>query len=213
MDHIDKLKNEHEDFLKGSLSDKVLNDPQILFDQWYKRAHESACKSPHSVVLTTASIEGKPSSRIVYMRDLSKTGITIYTNYKSRKGKEIVENPNVSLLFYWEELERQVRIEGEIRKIDPNISDKYFASRPRISKIGAWASEQSESIENRVFLEDRVAFYEEKFPNKVPRPPHWGGLIIEPDYYEFWQGRKGRLHDRICFEKENSTWCNYRIAP
>ena len=184
-----------------------------LFSVWYQEAIEKSCADPHAVVLTTATRDGKPSSRIVYMRDLLQEGVVIYTNYTSRKGVEITKNPNVALLFYWDCCERQVRIEGQVEKIDPLISDDYFAARPRISQIGAWASEQSTVIPDRASLEERVAFYEKKFPNEVPRPPHWGGLIIEPTYFEFWQGRLGRLHDRICYEKSEANWSTYRIAP
>jgi pyridoxamine 5'-phosphate oxidase len=164
------------------------------------------------VVFTTVSVEGFPASRVVYLRELVEEGFIIYTNYLSRKGTEVTENKNVALLFYWECLERQVRVEGLVEKVDPLISDDYFAGRPRISQIGAWASEQSSVIVDRKTLEDRVAFFENKFPTKVPRPPHWGGFLIKPSYFEFWQGRLGRLHDRICFEKEND-WQSYRIAP
>jgi pyridoxamine 5'-phosphate oxidase len=212
-DHLDKTKNDRSDFLKGKLNDKVYHDPFLLFNSWYQEAFEKNCPDPHAVVLSTANAVGQPSSRIVYMRDLLQEGFIIYTNYLSRKGVEIDGNNKVSLLFYWDCTERQVRIEGEIEKIDPLISDDYFAARPRISQIGAWASEQSQSIKDRKFLEDRVAYFEEKFPDIVPRPPHWGGFIIKPNYFEFWQGRLGRLHDRICFDKNAEDWKSYRIAP
>ncbi len=209
-----KLKHhERSDFLKGELGGVKHNDPMKLFSSWYQEAIEKSCADPHAVVLTTATKDGKPSSRIVYMRDLVEEGFIIYTNYKSRKGAEITDNPNAALLFYWDCCERQVRIEGLVEKVDPLISDDYFESRPRISKIGAWASEQSYEIADRKTLEDRVAFFEKKFPNKVPRPPHWGGFIIRPQYTEFWQGRLGRLHDRICFEKDGENWKTFRIAP
>ncbi len=213
MDQANKKKIDRADFLKGKLEDVAYTDPLKLFSNWYQEAIEKNCADPHAVVFTTASIEGKPSSRIVYMRELLEEGVIIYTNYNSRKGTDIIENPNVALLFYWDCCERQVRLEGQVKKIDPLISDDYFAARPRISQIGAWASEQSAVIPNRASLEERVAFYEKKFPNEVPRPPHWGGLIVEPTYFEFWQGRLGRLHDRICYEKEDNDWTNYRIAP
>jgi len=213
MDQSNKKKIERADFLKGKLDDTVLDDPIKLFSKWYQEAIEKNCADPHAVVFTTCTLAGKPSSRIVYMRDLLEEGVIIYTNYKSRKGVELTENPNVALLFYWDCSERQVRIEGKVKKIDPIISDDYFAARPRISQIGAWASEQSSVIADRSSLEDRVAFYEKKFPNVVPRPPHWGGLIVEPQYLEFWQGRLGRLHDRICYEKQDNDWEHYRIAP
>lgn len=213
MKKIDKKQIERHDFLKGELNDLGESNPMKLFSLWYQDAHEKKCADPHAVVLTTSTSEGRPSSRIVYMRELVEEGFIIYTNYLSRKGTQLTKNPHVALLFYWDCCERQVRIEGIIEKIDPLISDDYFESRPRISKIGAWASEQSQRIPNRESLEERVAYFEAKFPNKVPRPPHWGGLIIKPSYFEFWQGRLGRLHDRICFEESEENWSSYRIAP
>lgn len=204
---------ERRDFLKGALADVPFQDPMKMFSTWYQEAQEKDCAEPHAVVLSTVGPDNKPSSRIVYMRNLVEEGFIIYTNYKSRKGNDITDNPNVSLLFYWDCCERQVRVEGVVEKIDAQLSDDYFNGRPRISKIGAWASEQSQPIENRKVLEDRVAHFEKEFPNKVPRPPHWGGFIIRPKYMEFWQGRLGRLHDRICFEAAENTWDIYRIAP
>lgn len=205
--------SKRSDFLKGKLTEVEHDDPMKMFGKWYQEAIEKDCADPHAVVLSTASPDGKPSSRIVYMRNLVEEGVIVYTNYKSRKGNEITDNPNVSLLFYWDCCERQVRMEGLVEKINPLMSDDYFDARPRISKIGAWASEQSSKIPDRKSLEDRVKHFEEKFPNKVPRPPHWGGFIIKPTYIEFWQGRLGRLHDRICFEWTDDKWDIFRIAP
>lgn len=213
MKKINKKHIERSDFLKGELTEIAFNDPLKMFSVWYQEAHEKNCPDPHAVVFITSTLKGFPSSRIVYMRELLEEGFIIYTNYLSRKGTEISENPNAALLFYWDCCERQVRIEGTVEKIDPLISDDYFDARPRMSQIGAWASEQSQPIPDRQSLEDRVAFFEKKFPTKVPRPPHWGGLLVKPTYFEFWQGRLGRLHDRICYEKEESNWSSYRIAP
>lgn len=212
-DHLDKTKNDRNDFLQGQLEDGDYRNPFKLFNKWYQDSFEKNCPDPHAVVLSTVAENGQPSSRIVYMRDLVEEGVIVYTNYLSRKGIEIDQNKKVSLLFYWDCAERQVRIEGEIEKIDAFISDDYFAARPRISQIGAWASEQSQKIENRAYLEERVAYFEKKYPNEVPRPPHWGGFLIKPAYFEFWQGRLGRLHDRICFEKMAEEWRSFRIAP
>jgi pyridoxamine 5'-phosphate oxidase len=208
----DKKHIKRSDFLKGELKGVEFADPMKMFSVWYQEMIEKNCPDPHAVVFTTASVEGFPASRVVYLRELVEEGFIIYTNYLSRKGTEVAENKNVALLFYWECLERQVRVEGVVEKVDPLISDDYFAGRPRMSQIGAWASEQSSVIADRKTLEDRVAFFEKKFPTTVPRPPHWGGFLIKPSYFEFWQGRLGRLHDRICFEKEND-WQSYRIAP
>jgi len=211
-DHLDKTRNERNDFSKGNLDATSHPDPMLFFSEWYREAHEKNCADPHALVLGTVS-NNQPSSRIVYMRDLLEEGFVIYTNYLSRKGEEIDLNNKVSALFYWDCAERQVRIEGSIEKIDPLISDDYFASRPHMSQIGAWASDQSKEILDRKTLEEKVKFYEEKFPNKVPRPPHWGGYLIRPHYFEFWQGRVGRLHDRICYEKQNDAWRVFRISP
>jgi pyridoxamine 5'-phosphate oxidase len=208
----DKKHIRRSDFLKGELKGVEFADPMKMFSVWYQEMIEKNSPDPHAVVFTTASVEGFPASRVVYLRELVEEGFIIYTNYLSRKGTEVAENKNVALLFYWECLERQVRVEGVVEKVDPLISDDYFAGRPRMSQIGAWASEQSSVIPDRKTLEDRVAFFEKKFPTTVPRPPHWGGFFIKPTYFEFWQGRLGRLHDRICFEKEND-WQSYRIAP
>lgn len=213
-DHLDKTRNQRTDFIKGSLDQVTYHDPLLFFNEWYRDAHEKNCADPHALVLGTVSSDGQPSSRIVYMRELLEEGFVIYTNYLSRKGTETEANSKVSALFYWDCLERQVRVEGLIEKISAEMSDDYFASRPRISQIGAWASEQSKEIPDRATLEERVKFFEEKYPNQVPRPPHWGGYLIKPHYFEFWQGRLGRLHDRFCFEKQpDSTWRIYRISP
>lgn len=212
-DHLDKTRNQRTDFTKGSLDQVKHPDPFLFFSEWYREAHEKNCADPHAFVLGTVSKDGQPSSRIVYMRELLSEGIILYTNYLSRKGKEIAAHKKVSALFYWDCNERQVRMEGEIEKVSEELSDDYFASRPRISQIGAWASEQSQEIPDRAALDERVKYFEEKYPEKVPRPPHWGGYLIKPNYFEFWQGRLGRLHDRICYEKIDDHWKIFRIAP
>jgi pyridoxamine 5'-phosphate oxidase len=213
MDLFDKSRNEHNDFLKGQLNDGYTGQPLTLFQQWFQEAYDQECREPNAVVLSTVSADGQPSSRILFLREFDENGYVMYTNYNSRKGEDIQTNSKVTLLFFWAELERQIRIEGTIGKVDPLISDKYFASRPRKSQIGAWTSNQSERIESRQVLEEKFKLIEKKYPNEVPRPPHWGGLIVAPTYYEFWQGRAGRLHDRICFERKAEKWTSYRISP
>lgn len=208
----DKKHIDRSDFLKGKMDGARADEPMKMFSLWYQEASEKNCADPHAMVIST-SLDGKPSSRIVYMRNLVEEGFVFYTNYKSRKGTEIMTNPFVSALFYWDCVERQVRVEGKVEKVDPQLSDDYFSNRPRISQIGAWASDQSSRIQSREELESRVAHFEQKFPNEVPRPPHWGGFILVPEYIEFWQGRLGRLHDRICFQKQGNDWEIYRIAP
>lgn len=212
-DHIDKTRNDRHDFEKGNLQDFIHDNPLLFFNQWYQDAHEKNAADPHAVILSTVDKTGQPSSRIVYMRELLEEGFIIYTNYLSRKGAEIGVNQKVAGLFYWDVLERQVRIEGEAVMVDAKVSDAYFESRPRLSQIGAWASEQSTEIDSRTSLEDRVEYYQDKFPNKVPRPPHWGGYLIVPNYFEFWQGRVGRLHDRLCYTLQEDKWLKSRIAP
>ena len=205
--------SERYDFEKGSLDSFKYENPMLFFNEWYQDAQEQGCADPYAVVLSTVNEDGQPSSRMVYMRELLEEGIIVYTNYLSRKGGEILKNPKVACLFYWDCTERQVRLEGIAEKVDPKLSDEYFARRPRISQIGAWASEQSSEIDSRATLEERVIFFEKKFPNEVPRPPHWGGYLIKPQYFEFWQGRLGRLHDRLIYKKDGDGWIKSRIAP
>ncbi|MGV6860258.1 MAG: pyridoxamine 5'-phosphate oxidase [Putridiphycobacter sp.] len=213
MSEFDHIKHDHADFLKGELNE-FLSDPMLMFKKWYQTAHEKNCPSPHAMSISTVDENGQPSSRTVYLKEILEEGFVFYTNYQSKKGQNLANNPKIAALFFWGCTEQQVRIEGEVVKVPEELSDDYFASRPRISQIGAWASEQSSEIENREVLEEKVKFYEKKFPNKVPRPPHWGGYLIQPKYLEFWQGRLGRLHDRICYQLDkNQKWEITRIAP
>lgn len=212
MSHLDHTRNDHSDFLKGELND-YLSDPMLMFKKWYQDAHEHNCASPHAMSISTVNQNGQPSSRMVYMKEILEEGFIFYTNFNSKKATNLSHNPKISALFFWGCNEQQVRIEGEVEKIPSELSDDYFASRPRVSQIGAWASEQSSEIENRQTLEDRVLHFEAKFPNEVPRPPHWGGYLIKPTYFEFWQGRLGRLHDRICYSLNGNDWNTSRIAP
>jgi len=212
MSNTEHSKNKHSDFLKGELTDYASN-PLLMFKKWYQEAYDQNCASPNAMSVCTVSQNGQPSSRTVYMREVLEEGFIFYTNYNSKKGRNLANNPKVSALFFWDCNEQQVRVEGEAEKIPTELSDDYFAARPRVSQIGAWASEQSSEIESRQTLEERVKFFEAKFPNTVPRPPHWGGYIIKPTYFEFWQGRLGRLHDRICYTAKNNDWSITRVAP
>ncbi|MEJ6800430.1 MAG: pyridoxamine 5'-phosphate oxidase [Crocinitomicaceae bacterium] len=188
-------------------------DPFQLFELWMNEAVETKEVEPNAFVLSTVNTDAQPSSRIVYLKDIIDGQLVLYTNYSSKKGINIASNSNVSILFFWANSSRQIRIEGTCSQIDPSISDAYFASRPRGSQIGAWASIQSKELLDRSELEDRVKKYEIEFPNEVPRPEHWGGYGIEPTRFEFWQGRPSRLHDRIEFEKNSDAWSIRRLNP
>jgi pyridoxamine 5'-phosphate oxidase len=204
-----------ENYTKGSLdvSDVSLS-PIEQFKKWFDEAISSQLLEANALLLSTVSVEGKPSARIVLLKGIDN-GFKFYTNYLSRKGTELIENPNACITFFWAELERQVRIEGMIEKVSIEESDAYFQSRPKSSQIGAWTSNQSIVIENREVLEEREKYLIEKFGNNpIPRPPHWGGYRLVPTYVEFWQGRPSRLHDRIAYNLlENGEWKIERLSP
>jgi pyridoxamine 5'-phosphate oxidase len=196
-------------------SDAAAN-PFDQFTKWWDEAVNAEIDEVNAMTLATASIDAKPTARIVLLKGYTKEGFIFFTNYKSAKGQEISNNHNVALLFFWKELERQIRIEGIVEKISALDSDAYFNSRPGGSKIGAWASPQSEVIPNRTLLEKNIEDLTAKYPdeNLVPRPDHWGGYIVKPNSIEFWQGRSSRLHDRIQYSLDNNgEWKRERLAP
>jgi pyridoxamine 5'-phosphate oxidase len=203
------------EFSKGKLTKDLLpKDPQHLFEEWVKVAQDEKVSEYNAFVLGTLGLDERISCRIVYMRGISDQGLIFFTNYYSRKGTESLENNHVSVNFFWRDLERQINLEGTIEKVTEEVSDAYFNNRPRESQIGAWASEQSQEIVDRGYLEERVAKFEKEYEGKdVPRPPHWGGYVIVPDYVEFWQGRKSRLHDRFVYSKSDNNWEIKRLAP
>lgn len=205
-----------KDYRLQSLLEKDVDaDAMKQFEIWWRQAIESEIDEPNAMTLATSTIAGQPSARIVLLKGLEQNGFVFFTNYNSRKGRQIQANPMVSLVFFWKELERQVRIEGSIKKVDASASDEYFSSRPRESQVGAWSSPQSEQISRREVLEKNVEDYTSKFQSQdIPRPDYWGGYIVEPNMIEFWQGRPGRLHDRLQYTLNGKKlWTIERLAP
>ena len=212
----DSLKNVRRDFTKGALLENELpEDPLDLLLNWYQAAVDSKEQDANAMSLSTLDLDGYPVSRVVLLRYATKDGLSFFTNYKSAKGLEIEKNPKGAVQFLWKSLERQVRVRGRIERLPAAESDAYFASRPRESQIGAWASPQSEVIVSRETIENSVAAYTAKFASEatVPRPPHWGGYRILPVTFEFWQGRPSRLHDRMRASRVNDGWKWERLAP
>ena len=204
------------DQISALTKDKVDASPTRQFQTWYDevRAQGVSEQDAISMTLATAAKDGLPCARVVLLKSFDDRGFVFYTNYLSRKGKELAENPRACLLFYWSQLWRQVRIEGAIEKVTPAESEAYFQSRALGSKLGAWASNQSEVIDNRETLEARFAELQERFGEEVPRPKHWGGYRLRPDSIEFWQGRDNRLHDRLRYSlRENGAWVIERLGP
>ncbi len=211
----DEIASLRKNYTKAGLEEEDLSDePVKLFEQWLNEALESDVLEPNAMVLSTVDKNGYSNSRTVLLKGIGKDSIRFFTNYESVKGTEISRNANVSVLFWWGELERQVRIRGVAEKITEKESTRYFQSRPRESQLGAWASNQSQEISGRDVLEKRFNEVKEKYSGrKIPKPPTWGGFDIAIHEIEFWQGRPGRLHDRIKFSKENSIWQRKRLAP
>lgn len=193
----------------------VDSNPITQFRVWMEEAIAAETTEPTAMVLSTVNKAGRPSARVVLLKDVTTEGFVFFTNYESRKGQDLQQNPIAALTFFWPELERQVRVEGRIQKLDAALSDAYFRSRPVGSQIGAWASPQSRVIESREELERADAAFTEQFADLpvIPRPEHWGGFILAPDVVEFWQGRPNRLHDRIFYELQDNQWHIKRLAP
>ena len=209
-----ELQDLREDYKKGSLDVNDLpEDPLKSFEIWFKEYEQIAGFDANAMTLATVSPQGQPTARIVLLKGVDKGGFEFYTNYGSAKGRDIEANPKVSLLFFWKEKERQVRIEGEAVKMTREESELYFKSRPLGSQLGAWASPQSAVIKDRKVLEDNLKQAIENYGDDVPLPEYWGGYRVMPSQIEFWQGRSSRLHDRVVYQKHESKWSKIRLAP
>lgn len=189
-------------------------DPMELFGEWFKAAEESGLFLPEAVALATATVSGAPSVRMVLLKGADTRGFVFYTNYGSRKASDLEANPQAALCFHWAVLERQVRVEGVVERVSQDESEAYFSSRPRGSRIGAWASHQSEDLPSRKVLEERVRRFEKEYPGEeVPLPPFWGGYLLRASRIEFWQGKADRLHERLVFSREGEAWTTRRLYP
>jgi pyridoxamine 5'-phosphate oxidase len=215
MNKTKSLNNIRREYKLNKLcEDSVQRNPFNQFEKWFDLVLKKGFVEPNAMILATSDNKARPSVRVFLLRGMSNNGITFFTNYESRKGQELLQNSSAALLFYWRELERQVKIEGKVKKISRAESQKYFDTRPVESRIAAWASEQSKKISGREYLEKRFKEFEHKFiGKKIPVPPDWGGFRLVPDYFEFWQGRESRLHDRICYKKVKKKWKIFRLAP
>jgi pyridoxamine 5'-phosphate oxidase len=214
MEPSKNLADERKSYERAALEEAAAaHDPLRQFQAWMDEAFAAKVPEPNAMTLATVGADGRPSTRIVLIKGYDARGIVWFTNYASRKGRELAVHPFAALQFHWVELERVVRIEGAVERVDDAESDAYFASRPLDSRIGAWASPQSEVIASRTVLAANAAKYAAKFLLNPPRPPHWGGFRLQPDTWEFWQGRKSRLHDRLRYRLEAGQWTRERLAP
>lgn len=209
------LQSLRQDYKSAELTESDANkNPIIQFEKWFKEALDAQIFEPNAMTLATADKSGKPNARIVLLKGADENGFSFYTNYLSTKGKELKRNPYACLVFFWGELERQVRIEGKVEKLDKETSEAYFHSRPQGSQIGAIVSPQSQVISNRAVLEQKVEELTAQYQDKtIPKPAHWGGYIVKPTSIEFWQGRSSRLHDRLKYDIVNGKWLVNRLAP
>ena len=211
MDDLAALRKSYE---RAELDESSAHaDPLAQFELWLQQAIQARLPEPNAMTLATVGADGRPSTRVVLIKGMDARGIVWYTNYDSRKGRELAAHPFAALQFHWVELERVVRIEGRVEKTGDDESDAYFASRPLDSRIGAWASPQSQVIESRAVLVANAAKFAARYALHPPRPPHWGGFRLVPDRWEFWQGRRSRLHDRLRYRLDGDRWVRERLAP
>ena len=211
MNDLASLRKSYE---RAALDEEAsLADPIAQFELWLNQALEAQLPEPNAMTLATVGADARPSTRVVLIKGVDARGLVWFTNYESRKGQELALHPHAALQFHWVELERVVRIEGVVSKVSDEESDAYFASRPLDSRIGAWASPQSQPIASRAVLVANAAKYSAQFLLQPPRPPHWGGYRLQPDRFEFWQGRPSRLHDRLRYRMQNGVWIKERLAP
>ena len=205
------------DYDKDQLDESaVAPDPFAQFQAWFDAATAADVPEPNAMVVATASAEGRPSSRVVLLRGFDPRGFCFYTNYESRKGSDLAANPYASCVWFWQGMERQIRVEGSVEKVEPAESDDYWRGRPRMSKLGAWVSDQSQAVESRQALETEMEHLQQRFPgDDIPRPPHWGGFRVVPTVVEFWQGRRSRLHDRVVYRRadRDAAWEIVRLSP
>jgi pyridoxamine 5'-phosphate oxidase len=210
------LQQMRQDYARESLTERDVDaDPIAQFGKWFEQARNAGLVEPNAMTLATVDYRGLPSARVVLLKGVDRRGFVFFTDYRSRKGEELEQNPAAALCFWWDVLQRQVRIEGIVKKVSLVESAEYFRSRPRGSQIGAWASHQSAPLARRGELDDAVAARERLHPEgtEVPLPPHWGGFCLEPSRIEFWQGRPSRLHDRIVYTRFDSAWTIGRLSP
>lgn len=212
MDDLYKMRRDYDG---GELNESdPAGDPLEMFERWLQEAVEAGVSEPNAMTLATATADGKPSARVVLLKEVNSGGFVFFTNYLSRKGGELLENRQAALVFDWHTMARQVRIEGNAERLSAEASDAYFNARPRDAQIGAWTSPQSRIVKGRGELDERLRAVEERFARKeVVRPDHWGGFLIRPTAVEFWQGRRSRLHDRILFCHTDEGWSMHRLAP
>lgn len=209
-----RIADQRVSYELGELDESATtSEPLALFERWYGEAERAKVPEPNAMTLATVGADGRPSTRMVLVKSVDRRGLSFYTNYHSRKAAELAHQPFAALQFHWLKMQRQIRIEGRVEKLSSEESDAYFVSRPLDSRIGAWASPQSEVIANRAVLVKNAAQVSARHGLTPPRPPHWGGYLLVPDVWEFWQGRRSRLHDRIRYRLDGGIWLRERLAP